>query len=324
MMPQRGRPTLLALVLVVSALAAACGVAGDDDLADATDVSAAPSAGAAPTSATPVATSVTSSTAAAPSVGGRSPSPPAVTAAPPPTTASAPAATRPAWLGTRVLPLRDDGFGEARATPPELRDRRLVTVDLLTAPETDRFAASVQVLPDDVAARSSWHRDCPVGLDDLRYLTVTFWGFDERLHTGELIVHADAVDDLVAVFRRLHAARFPIEEMRVVGAAELEAPPTGDGNNTTAFECRSTTGATSWSQHAYGLAIDLNPFHNPYVKGDLVLPELASSYADRDDARPGMIHAGDDVTEGFADIGWSWGGDFRTLKDWQHFSRSGR
>jgi hypothetical protein len=111
--------------------------------------------------------------------------------------------------------------------------------------------------------------------------------------------------------------------MRVTRLDELDAPPTGDGNNTGAFVCRPTVGQTTFSQHAYGLAVDLNSFQNPYEKGDLVLPELASAYLDRDD-RAGVIHADDLVVRAFATIGWEWGGDWRTLKDYQHFSLNGR
>ena len=118
-------------------------------------------------------------------------------------------------------------------------------------------------VPPDVVARSTWSAACPVGLADLRYLTVSFWGFDDRAHTGELLVHRSAADQLVAVFRRLFEVRYPIEEMRVIGPDELTASPTGDGNVTTAFVCRPVTGGASWSEHARGLALDVNPFHNP-------------------------------------------------------------
>jgi hypothetical protein len=110
--------------------------------------------------------------------------------------------------------------------------------------------------------------------------------------------------------------------MRITTAAELDAPPTGDGNNTGSFVCRPTRGSTQWSDHASGRAIDINPFHNPYVKGDLVHPELASVYADRDDIRPGMLTA-DDVAA-FTGAGWGWGGNWSSLKDSMHLSASGR
>jgi hypothetical protein len=175
-----------------------------------------------------------------------------------------------------------------------------------------------------VVARSTWASGCPVELDDLRYVTVAYWGFDALPHTGELLVNADVADEVVEVFRRLHEARFPIEEMRITGADELDLHPTGDDNNTGSFVCRRSRGSTSWSEHAYGRGVDINPFHNPYVKGDLVLPELASAYRDRSVERPGMILRGDVVTDAFAAIGWSWGGNWRSSTDPMHFSATGR
>jgi hypothetical protein len=242
-----------------------------------------------------------------------------------------PAMPRPTWLGTRILPLADDGFGQRLTTPEELIDRRLTTpAPSGTAPpprppSDGGFTSTISPVPAAVAVRSTWHTDCPVPLDDLRYLTVTFHGFDGLTHTGELIAHADVVDDLIGVFAELHAARFPLEEVRVITAEELSAPPTGDGNVTTAFVCRATVGGSRWSDHAFGRAIDINPFHNPYVRGDLVIPELAGSYIDRSVIRPGMVVADDVVTRAFAAIGWGWGGAWTgPATDPMHFSASGR
>jgi hypothetical protein len=228
----------------------------------------------------------------------------------------------PDWLGTRLLPLDEDGNPIALPTPPELIDRRFVIEHL--PPPVAGFEATVQSVPADVLARSTWREECPVTVEELRYLTMSFWGFDGRPHTGEMIVNAGFADDVVGVFAHLHEMRFPIEEMRVTAFEELDAPATGDGNNTGSFVCRPATGGSRWSMHAYGLAIDINPFHNPYQKGDVVLPELASAYLDRANVRPGMIVDGDSVTEAFAAIGWGWGGDFRTLADWMHFSSTGQ
>jgi len=232
--------------------------------------------------------------------------------------------SRPDWLGTRPLPLRPDGFGEVQPTPRELRDRRLPTVDVLEPPPDGAFHGSVSEVPPDVVARSTWSADCPVEVGDLRYLLVAFWGFDDRPHTGELIVHASVAEDVLGVFARLHELRFPIEEMRVVDAPELDAPPTGDGNNTSGFTCRTVVGGTSLSEHAYGRAVDINPFHNPYLlpRRDLVIPELASAYTDREWVRPGMVTP--EVVAAFGDIGWGWGGHWTSSKDWMHFSESGR
>ncbi len=239
------------------------------------------------------------------------------------TTTTAPSATtaRPDWIGTRVLPTAANGFGEIQPTPPELADRRFATIDVLPPPTTDEFVSTVDPVPADVVSRSTWSEVCPVGLDQLRYVTLPFWGFDGLVHTGELLVHADAVAVVVAGFSVLFDRQFPIESMQITTVAELDAAMTGDGNNTSAFVCRPSRGSTSWSEHARGRAVDINPFHNPYVKGDLVLPELASTYADRGARRPGMLTA-DDVA-GFTSAGWGWGGDWRSLKDHMHLSADG-
>ena len=107
-----------------------------------------------------------------------------------------------------------------------------------------------------------------------------------------------------------------------MSSAELDLAPTGDGNNTTAFVCRPSRGSRTWSEHAQGRAVDINPFHNPYVKGDVVLPELATAYVDRSHLRPGMLT--DDDVAGFTGVGWGWGGRWRSLLDFMHLSANGR
>ena len=173
-------------------------------------------------------------------------------------------------------------------------------------------------------ARSSWQDGCPVAADELAWVRLTFWGFDAQRHTGELLVNASVADDVVGVFRTLYRQRFPQEQVVITRTYDPDAVATGDGNGTGSFVCRPSTGATYFSQHAYGLAIDVNTFQNPYVKGDVVLPELASSYLRRDTVRPGMIVDGGPVIAAFARIGWEWGGSWNQSKDFQHFSQNGR
>ncbi|APU13888.1 D-alanyl-D-alanine carboxypeptidase [Actinoalloteichus sp. GBA129-24] len=235
-----------------------------------------------------------------------------------------PAAPTHWQVGASPLPERPDGLGEILPTPPELVDRRLPTPDLLPAPPDERYAAAVETVPEELLARSTWHAGCPVAATDLRYLTMSFWGFDGGHHTGEMLVHADVADAIVTAFGRLHADRFPIEEMRVTAAWELDTAPTGDGNNTSAFVCRAAVGSGAWSAHASGLAVDVNPFVNPYVRSDgVVLPELASAYVDRGRVRDGMILEGDVVTAAFDEIGWTWGGRWSSPSDLMHFSATG-
>lgn len=266
------------------------------------------------------------------SSGSSGPSRPSAT--PSPATSPSPSAPRTptptrldTWrVGAHPLPLRPDGFGKVLATPPQLRVRRMPTRDVLPPPPHGRFVAGIGPVTPALRHRmgETWSPRCPVGLSDLRYVTVSFHGFDGRAHTGELVVNARVARDVVRVFRRLYAAGFPIESMRLPTTADLEAPPTGDGNNTAATVCRATRTTTTWSAHAYGIAIDLNPFMNPYHKGDLVLPELASAYLDRSWRRPGMVLPGGVVTRAFASVGWTWGGTYHSLKDLMHFSADGR
>ncbi len=231
----------------------------------------------------------------------------------------------PAWLGTRVLPRTAAGFGEVRPTPRQLVQRRFTLPDTIAELPGRGFASRVTTpAPRAVIGRSTWVPGCPVAATDLSWVRVTFVGFEGLRHTGELLVNRSVAPQVVQVFEQLYADRFPLEEVRITRRDELEAPPTGDGNDTGAFACRATRGSTTYSQHAYGLAIDVNPFQNPYVKGDVVLPELASSYLERGWRRPGMILPDGPVVRAFARIGWTWGGTWSSLKDLQHFSANGR
>lgn len=236
-----------------------------------------------------------------------------------------PGSEPPDWLFTRLLPETTDGYGEIRPTPPELRRRAFTLPDQVPMLPGRGYASRiVSPAPVAVVDRSTWEPGCPVARNGLAWLRLAFWGFDAHRHTGELLVNAAAAEDLDQVFRRLWEARFPLEQVLIVRSIDEEAPPTGDGNGTGSFVCRATTGGTSFSQHAYGLAVDVNTFQNPYQKDGRVLPERASSYLDRDLVRPGMITADGPVVAAFREVGWFWGGTWSTLKDYQHFSANGR
>ncbi|WP_409182351.1 M15 family metallopeptidase [Amycolatopsis sp. VS8301801F10] len=256
------------------------------------------------------------------------PSPLTAPSAPPsptlPATRTATSAPVVTWqVGARPLPLRPDGFGQIQPTPPELVNRSLPTQDFLPPPASTTYTAKIAEVPDAVLKRSTWQAACPVSAADLRYVTLSFWGFDHRVHTGELLVRKDAAAAVVKAFSELYAQQFPIEEMRITSPAELGAPPTGDGNDTSAFVCRPMRGQKNWSAHAYGLAVDVNPFCNPYTKDDLVVPELASAYLDRAKVRPGMVTAGGPVVRAFAAAGWQWGGAWKSPVDRMHFTANG-
>ncbi len=172
---------------------------------------------------------------------------------------------------------------------------------------------------------TSWHRGCPVALADLRLVTATYWGFDKRAHTGRIVVHRDVAADVLAVLRRLYAARFPIRRMVPVDAYGGSDYRSIEADNTSAFNCRYVDGTTRWSEHAYGRAIDLNPIENPYVTSSGTTSHPASRrYLRRAPYRPGMAVEGGAVVRAFDAVGWGWGGRWSGARDYQHFSTSGR
>lgn len=190
-----------------------------------------------------------------------------------------------------------------------------------------RFEGTISVIEPATRARmvgSSWHRGCPVAIADLRLLRVSFWGFDGRIHTGRLVVHEREASNLRGVMSRLFAIRYPIRRMRLVDVYGADDDRSLAANNTSAFNCRFVAGTTRWSEHAYGRALDVDPVQNPYVSGGRVSPSAGLAYVDRSQQRPGMIHAGDAVVRAFARVGWEWGGSWRSPKDYQHFSATGR
>ena len=189
-----------------------------------------------------------------------------------------------------------------------------------------RFRGNVTAIDRSTRTRMrwSWRPGCPVGLADLRLLRVDHWGFDRRVHRGELVVHRDQAHLLLGVMQRLFRLGYPIRRMRLVDDYRADDDRSMAANNTSAFNCRPVAGTSRWSEHAYGRAIDVNPVQNPYVAGRHVSPPAGRRYADRARRAPGMIHAGDAVVRAFAAAGWGWGGAWRTARDYQHFSASGR
>ena len=179
-------------------------------------------------------------------------------------------------------------------------------------------------LPPEVmeeVRKYSWRPGCPVPLEDLSYLEVGYIGFDGRPHTGRLIVHRTVASEVVDIFRELFEARFPIERMELIDYYQGSDNASMAANNTSAFNCRPVTGGGGFSKHSYGRALDINPLLNPYMKDDLVLPPAGTAYADRSQAVPGLIVDGDTCCQAFTARGWEWGGNWQSLKDYQHFQK---
>jgi hypothetical protein len=206
-----------------------------------------------------------------------------------------------------------------------------VPAEAALAPGTPRRPPfSSTIAPLDAATRqlmngSSWRPGCPVPMSQLRLIHMRFWGFDRQAHRGEMVVRARYARSVVRVFRRLYAIRFPIRRMRLVDRYGANDRASMADDNTSAFNCRWRAGnCCTWSQHAYGRAIDVDPVENPYVFRGGYSPPAARPFLDRSQFRRGMIHVHDRVWWAFRAVGWEWGGTWTTEHDYQHLSSNGR
>jgi len=208
----------------------------------------------------------------------------------------------------------------------------LVLVGSALAASASSIRPLTEANREAVRQAHEYHAGCPVALSQLRLLEVRYVGFDHRSHSGELVVNARVAADLAHVFEKLYALRFPIHHMQFEDTYGTLKNIPKDGDFTASFECRQassspctktangTTG--SWSEHAFGEAIDLNPVENPYVGCGMTRDATALAYMNRSRYRRGMVDAA--VVQAFASIGWGWGGSWSgSTKDYMHFSISG-
>ena len=168
----------------------------------------------------------------------------------------------------------------------------------------------------------SWHPDprCPP-FASLALITVDHHGLDAGPRTGQMVVAADLADELVLAFERLWSLGFPIERMEPIDAFDGDDDASMAANNSSAFNFRTVAGSDLLSQHAHGVAIDLNPRLNPMITARGIYPPAGAAWLDRADVRPGMITRPGPVVEVFAALGWEWGGDWAEVKDYHHFVR---
>jgi hypothetical protein len=172
----------------------------------------------------------------------------------------------------------------------------------------------------------SYKKDCTVPFDELRYVRVLYYGFDEKTHIGELIVNKGIASDIVDIFRELYEKKYPIEQMVLVDEYDADDNTSMAANNTSSFNYRPVPGSTHLSKHALGLAIDINPLYNPYIqytkKDTVILPLEGSKYADRTLDCPYYINKNDLCYKAFTKRGFTWGGFWKTEPDYQHFQKT--
>lgn len=195
-----------------------------------------------------------------------------------------------------------------------------------TANRDPYFQYKITAIPANyqrVMEQYTWHPGCPVPIKDLAYLTLSYWGFDQKTHTGVLIVNKKLALEVVAIFRELYLQKFPIERMEPMDAFKGDDAVAMAANNTYAFNCHTMINDPSrFSLHSYGYAISLNTLLNPHVTNDnQVLPPKGIAYLDRSKPVPGMIIGDNDAYQTFAKAGWAWGGNHVDQKAYHLFAK---
>jgi hypothetical protein len=236
--------------------------------------------------------------------------PPVPTTAAPPATTQAPPTTAPP---TTAAPTTTP------TTLPPPTTAAPTTTSTTTLPPV--FAWSIEPVTADVVW-ATWRDDCPLHFDELSLLTLSYWNFEGEVATGQMTINSAVAGDVVTAFEELFAVRFPIERIALVDDYGGDDKAAMAANVTSGFNCRFVDGTERWSNHAFGLAVDINPLLNPWARPSDVLPVEGEPYVDREQSLPGMINTGDVPITIFEQVGWSWGGVWQSA-DYMHFSKPG-
>lgn len=173
---------------------------------------------------------------------------------------------------------------------------------------------------------NSLKKDAKIDLNELRYVRVLYYSFDSKTHIGELIVNKQISSDICNIMYELYEAKYPIERMELIDNYKADDEASMAANNSSAFNYRTISGTTKLSNHSKGLAIDINPLYNPYVKTvdgkEIISPTQGALYADRTINLPYLITKNDICYKIFKKYDFTWGGDWNSCKDYQHFEKN--
>ena len=207
-----------------------------------------------------------------------------------------------------------------------------VALWLLSAPlvHAQPFGFGVATISDSLFNRmqgKSYPAGCTVSRNELRLVNVLHIDFEGNTRQGEIICNKAIADDLCEIFHELYRQRYPIERIRPIDYYNADDELSMQANNTSCFCYRVVNGSNKLSAHALGMAIDINPLYNPYVKrrkdGTLIIqPKTGRPYTNRKRSFKYKITHQDLVYRLFAQHGFTWGGDWRSLKDYQHFEKN--
>lgn len=214
------------------------------------------------------------------------------------------------------------------AIPP--REGEAVDAFLRTYDEAEdtvmfqNFVFVSQPIPKDVELRMlgrSLTDTTKITLEQLRYLTLPYYDYDGHIQSGEMVCNKAIAHDLLCVFRDLFSHAYPIQSIRLIDDFDADDEASMQANNTSCFNFRKRSGVNMLSQHAYGMAVDINPLQNPCVRGTRVRPSTATEYADRSKDFEHKIDGNDLCVKVFTSYGFKWGGRWASTKDYQHFEK---
>jgi hypothetical protein len=188
---------------------------------------------------------------------------------------------------------------------------------------------SIDTISDAVFQRmrgKSYPKDCKIPRSELRYLRLSYVDAQGHEHIGEMVCNRLIANSVRSIFQELYRQRYPIGRMQLIDDYDGDDERSMRANNTSCFNYRTVAGSTKLSKHSMGMAIDINPLYNPYVKvrkdGTLyVQPAQAAPYADRKAGQHWTykLEKGDLCHRLFLKHGFQWGGSWRSVKDYQHF-----
>jgi len=215
----------------------------------------------------------------------------------------------------------------ATLIPPSPKPPATPSIDSATKPDSEEPVFFIEEIPEKIRTfmkGKTIYDNSPIGYDELRYLTVTFWGYDSEPHLGNIIVNKAIADDTIAIFRTLLEHEFPIEKMLLPDYYDGNDELSMRNNNTSGFNDRPLEGTDTLSYHQLGLAIDINPLYNPFItyNTNKLEPSTSEKYLDRSLSEKGMIVTDDICVTTFKQYGFTWGGDWISMKDYQHFQIS--
>jgi D-alanyl-D-alanine carboxypeptidase len=197
------------------------------------------------------------------------------------------------------------GHGQIRADRWRIVARGAASADI----NVDRTAVLNPVVhtPTRAEVQYSWREGCPVSYTLLRVVDANhYYGFDHLMHRGSIVVRNTVVAQFEGLLQKTVEVRFPIRRMQPVDAYKAVDEDSAADDNTSAFNCRLTTLGSEWSEHAYGVAIDLDPVENPYDNGGVMVPTNGGTYLNRSDVRAGMLTPGSPVIAYAVANGWTW------------------